>query len=96
MRQIMITSAQLRAARALIRWSTGDLANASGVGVATIKRLENGVGVPSGNLRTMAAIQQALEGAGVEFIGYPDDKPGVCLIQGAHVQEPKPRGTPKG
>lgn len=43
----------------------------------------------------MAAIQQALEGAGVEFVGYPDDKPGVCLIQGARVQEPKPRGTPK-
>ena len=35
-----LTSAQIRAARALIRWSAQELANASSVGVTTIRRAE--------------------------------------------------------
>ena len=35
-----ISSAQMRAARALLRWSALDLAKASKVGVATIRRVE--------------------------------------------------------
>lgn len=36
-------------------------------------------GVPSGQVRTLLAIKEALEAAGVEFIGTPDDRPGVRL-----------------
>jgi hypothetical protein len=36
-------------------------------------------GVPSGNVRTLSAIQAALEDAGIEFIGSPADAPGVRL-----------------
>jgi hypothetical protein len=36
-------------------------------------------GVPTGNIRTLAAIKLALEEAGIEFIGRPDDQPGVRL-----------------
>ncbi len=36
-------------------------------------------GVPSINISTMVAIQGALESAGIEFIGSPDDRPGVRL-----------------
>jgi hypothetical protein len=36
-------------------------------------------GVPSGNARSVEAIQAALEGMGVEFIGTPEDRPGVRL-----------------
>jgi hypothetical protein len=36
-------------------------------------------GVPSGNARSVEAIQLTLEEAGVEFIGTPDDRPGVRL-----------------
>jgi len=75
----LITSAQIRAARALLRWSSADLSELSGVGNATIKRLEVMEGVPSGQVRTLMAIKQALEAAGVEFIGAPDDRPGVRL-----------------
>jgi transcriptional regulator with XRE-family HTH domain len=75
----MIASSQIRAARALIRWSALDLAHESGVGVATIRRLELVEGVPSSNARTLDALQRALEAAGVEFIGTPDDCPGVRL-----------------
>lgn len=75
----MITSAQIRAARQLIRITADDLASKSGVGVATIRRFELMVGVPSGNARSVDAIQAALEQMGVEFIGTPDDRPGVRL-----------------
>ena len=51
----------------------------SGIGSATIKRLEVMDGVPSGQVRTLLAIKEALEAAGVEFIGTPDDRPGVRL-----------------
>ena len=36
-------------------------------------------GVPSGQVRTLQAIQEALESAGIEFVGSPDDSPGVRL-----------------
>ena len=75
----MITSEQIRAARQLIRITADDLASKSGVGVATIRRFELMTGVPSGNARSVEAIQAALEGMGVEFIGTPEDRPGVRL-----------------
>jgi hypothetical protein len=75
----MISTGQVRAARALLRWTAEDLANASEVGVATIRRMEVLEGVPAGNVKTLVAIQQALEDAGIEFIGSPDDGPGVRL-----------------
>ena len=78
----LLTSAQIRAARAFLRWSSQDLSSASGVGIATIKRMEVMDGVPAGNVKTLVAIQQALEDAGIEFIGNPDDSPGVRLRSG--------------
>ncbi len=36
-------------------------------------------GVPAGNIKTLSAIQAALEQAGIEFIGSPNDSPGVRL-----------------
>ena len=63
-----ISSAQLRAARALLRWSAQELANASKVGVATIRRvevIEGEIPVASAN---EAALRKALEAAGVVFI----------------------------
>jgi hypothetical protein len=75
----MISTDQVRAARALLRWSAQQLADASGVGVATIRRMEVVDGVPSGQIRSLLAIQTALESAGVEFVGSPTDNPGVRL-----------------
>ena len=76
----MLSSCQIRAARALLRWSADDLAKSSGVGVATIRRIELGEGVPSSNARTLESLKKALELVGVEFIGAPDDRPGVRLV----------------
>lgn len=76
----MIASEQIRAARALLRLSVVDLSLKSGVGVATIKRLEAMDGLPSANVRTVDALVKALEALGVEFLGAHDDCPGVRLI----------------
>src|SRR5260370_21123267 len=63
-----ISSSQLRAARALLRWSALDLAKTSKVGVATIRRVEVVDGEIPITLANEAALRHALEAAGVEFI----------------------------
>lgn len=68
----MIYPVQIRAARALIAMSQQDLARASKVGLATIKRIEaSGFGL-SGNIRTLVRIRQALEEAGIAFLDESD------------------------
>ncbi len=75
----MITSSQIRAARALVNQSARELAEKSGVGVATIRRMELANGVPSSNAQNLALVKRALEAQGVEFIGDLEDRPGVRL-----------------
>ena len=75
----MITSAQIRAARALLDWSRQMLSDQSGIGISALMRLESAPGIPSGNIKTFEAVQKAFEKAGIEFIGTPDDHPGVRL-----------------
>jgi len=74
-----ISSAQLRAARALLRWSALDLAKASKVGVATIRRVEVMEGEIPVTAANEAALRRALESAGVEFIDENGGGPGVRL-----------------
>jgi hypothetical protein len=74
-----IFSSQMRAARALLRWSALDLASASKVGVATIRRVEVVEGEIPVTEANEAALRQALEGAGVEFIDENGGGPGVRL-----------------
>jgi transcriptional regulator with XRE-family HTH domain len=76
----MITAAQIRAARALLRWSGQEAAARSGVSLPTVKRLELMEGVPASRSKTLQGLQHAFEAAGVEFIGSPDDGPGVRLV----------------
>ena len=75
-----ITSEQIRAAKAIIRWSGEDLAQAAGVSLSSIRRIEAASGIPKAqNMKTVLAIKDALEAAGVDFIGSSDDRPGVRL-----------------
>jgi transcriptional regulator with XRE-family HTH domain len=67
------------AARALLRISVLQLAKLSNVGEATIKRIEAGTGLPSANIKTLDSLIKAFQLAGIEFIGTPDDRPGVRL-----------------
>jgi transcriptional regulator with XRE-family HTH domain len=72
-----ISSAQLRAARAMLRWSALDLARASRVGVATIRRVEVIDGEIPVTAANEAAIRRALEAAGIEFIDEDESGEGV-------------------
>jgi predicted transcriptional regulator len=74
---LVITSEQVRAARALIRWEQRDLAETSKVSLPSIKRLETTPGPLAAQARTVEALRAALEAAGVEFTN--GDQPGVRL-----------------
>ena len=63
-----ITGAQIRAARALLRWSAKELAKAAGIGVATVSRAEVEDGSTSLTSANLTAIRRACETAGIEFI----------------------------
>ena len=73
----MITSDQIRAARALLRWSGKELAEKSGIGFSTLMRLEDLQGVPGTQVKTLDAIKKSFEAAGIEFIGTPESGAGV-------------------
>ena len=76
----MLSVAQLRAARALLGWSQGELAEASGLAIATIKRMESARGPMKSSAENVLKVQQALEDAGVIFIDQGDGRgPGVQL-----------------
>lgn len=77
-----ITSEQVRAARALIRWEQKDLAAASGVSLPSIKRLELQPGALTSQTRTIDALRRALEAAGVIFVEENGEGPGVRLRKG--------------
>ena len=75
----MITTRQVKAARALLGWSQGDLARRSGVSEPTIARLETLDGPLAGRESTSRKIQIALEAGGVQFIDENGGGPGVRL-----------------
>ena len=75
----MISGLQIRAARASLRWTLARLTKESGVSIQTLVRLEQSEGIPPSRSTTLMDIQRAFELAGIEFIGSPDDGPGIRL-----------------
>ncbi|WP_082494607.1 helix-turn-helix domain-containing protein [Methylobacterium sp. Leaf108] len=75
----MASIRQVKAARALLGWSQGDLAERSAVSKPTIARLETGEGDLGGYSDTRDKILSALEAAGVEFIPPNGGGAGVRL-----------------
>ena len=74
-----ILGAQIRAARALLRWAAADLVRESGVSLATIHRAELVDGKTAMTVANASAIRRALENAGVELIEENAGGPGVRL-----------------
>ena len=72
-----VTGSQLRAARALVRWSVDDLAESSRVAVAAITRGEAEDGPISVAAAKARALRRALEGAGVALIAENGGGAGV-------------------
>ena len=80
-----ILGAQIRAARALLRWAAADLVRESGVSLATIHRAESVDGKTAMTFANASAIRRALENAGVELIEENGGGPGARLKQ--HVSD---------
>jgi CheY-like chemotaxis protein len=82
-----VTPAQVRMARAAVNWSLDQLAQAAGVHRNTIHNFETGR--YSGSPEKLRAVRQALQNAGVEFIGEAETagvrlrKPGAGAIAAA-------------
>ena len=74
-----LTSGQIRAARAFLRWRAEDLARESAVGVATIRRAELADNETSMTAPNDLSVRRAFEAAGVEFIDGNGGGPGVRL-----------------
>lgn len=65
----MITASQLRAARALLGMDQRALAEASGLSLPTIQRMEASDSVIRGQVESLMKLIAALDTAGVELIG---------------------------
>lgn len=74
---MIMTPAQSRAARGLLKWTQDDIATKANVSVVTIRNFENEKTVPQ--RATLDVIQRAFEAAGVEFTN--GDRPGVRLTR---------------
>ena len=75
----MVTTRQIKAARALLSWSQADLAERSGISEPTVARLESADGELGGREDTAQRLRAAIEAAGVEFIDENGGGPGVRL-----------------
>ena len=73
----MITSGQIKAARAMLGLTVAEMAKLAGIGFTTMVRLESSDGVPAGNVKTLTSVKSAIEKAGIEFIGTVDSGAGV-------------------
>jgi ribosome-binding protein aMBF1 (putative translation factor) len=84
-----LNSAQIRAARALVRWSAEDLARETALSVTTIRRAELTEDETSMTTANDLAVRRALEAGGVEFIDENGGGPGVRLRQRRRPKMPK-------
>lgn len=84
----IITSAQMRAARALAGIDQKTLAERAGVSLPTIQRMEASDGVVRGVVDTLVKVVQALDASGVEIIG--DNQASEAGGRGVRLKQPAP------
>ena len=86
-----ISGAQIRAARALLKWSVRKLSDQCSVSESAISRGEQVNGTPSMQARTLNTIRQVFEEHGIEFLGLD----GVRLLAQSLNYCPRRRSTAK-
>lgn len=84
----MITSQQMRAARALLGIDQKQMAELAGVSLPTIQRMESSDGQVRGVVDTLVKVIKALEGAGIELIG--ENAPSSGSGRGVRLSEARP------
>jgi predicted transcriptional regulator len=85
----MMTSGQLRAARALLGIDQKTLAELSGVSVPTIQRMEASEGNVRGVVDSLSKVVDALNLAGIDLIG--DGAPSTGGGRGVRLKETSPK-----
>ena len=85
----MMTSGQLRAARALLGIDQKTLAEMAGVSVPTIQRMEASEGNVRGVVDSLSKVVDALSLAGVELIG--EGAQSLAGGRGVRLREPSPK-----
>lgn len=81
----MITSQQMRAARALLGLDQRQLAELAGLSLPTIQRMEASEGQVRGVVDTLVKVITALEGAGIELLG--ENAPSTGVGRGVRLRE---------
>jgi hypothetical protein len=79
---MLLTASQIRAARALLEWTQPQLAEASGLSMMSIRRMEGPIGPGRSSAANVEAVRRALDQAGVLFLDAgetPTGGPGVRL-----------------
>lgn len=82
---LMITSAQMRGARAMLGIDQRQLAELSGVSLPTIQRMESSDGNVRGLVDSLTKVVEALDRAGIELIG--DDVPSLSGGRGIRLKQ---------
>ncbi|MFK4770136.1 multiprotein-bridging factor 1 family protein [Rhizobium sp. ZW T2_16] len=78
----MLKANQIRAARALLNWSQGELVERTGLSLTTIRRMEDDkIGPQRSSAGNVSTVTKTLEDAGVLFIGDGDDRPGGAGVR---------------
>ena len=83
----MITSGQMRAARALLGIDQKELAARAGVSLPTIQRMEASDGTVRGVVDTLTKVVEALNQAGIDLIG--DNAKSEGGGRGVRLREPR-------
>lgn len=81
----MITSQQMRAARALLGLDQRQIAALAGLSLPTIQRMEASDGQVRGVVDTLVKVITALEGAGIELLG--ENAPSSGVGRGVRLRE---------
>jgi transcriptional regulator with XRE-family HTH domain len=89
----MITSQQMRAARALLGIDQRQLAGLAGLSLPTIQRMEASDGQVRGVVDTLVKVISALEKSGIELIG--ENAPSIGIGRGVRLRETT-AGKPSG
>jgi len=84
-----MTPALARAARAILKWSMEDLAARVEVSVTTVRDYENGSRRP--HRLTARAFAKAFREEGIEFVGGPDEVPGLRVHRSDLLDSQPPR-----
>ena len=67
--QHLLSSTQMKAARALLRWDQRRLAEEAGLSLPTVRRMEASENNVRGNVDSLVKVVDALQRAGLELIG---------------------------